>query len=238
MAEEQLAGRLHLRPVLVECAGESMRDAARSRIESAFGVPVHVAYGASEFLALGVGCSHGWIHVNSDWAILEPVDEDFRPTPRGQPSYTALLTNLANRIQPIIRYDLGDSVIVRPDPCPCGNHLQAIQVAGRCDDILRLVAADGRPVAVLPLAIGSVLDGVPGVHRSQLIQTGPSTVRLRLKATEGGDIERLWRKITVELRAFLITQGLAEVEIVRAEEPPEESGRSGKFRQVIRASAN
>ena len=237
LAEEQLAERLHLRPVLIESAGESMTEPARSRMETAFGVPVHVAYGASEFLALGVSCPHGWIHVNSDWAILEPVDEDFRPTPRGEPSYTVLLTNLANRIQPIIRYDLGDSVIVRPDPCPCGSHLQAIRVAGRCDDILRLVAADGRPVAVLPLAVVSVLDGVPGLHRSQLVQTGPSTVHLRLAATTESDIEGLWQRVTAELRTFLVAQGLAEVEIVRAEEPPEQSGRSGKFRQVIRATA-
>lgn len=114
LAEAQLAGHLQLRPVLVESAGESMSDAARARIEAAFGVPVHVAYGASEFLALGVSCPQGWIHINSDWAILEPVDDNFRPTPPGAPSHTVLLTNLANRIQPIIRYDLGDSIIVRP----------------------------------------------------------------------------------------------------------------------------
>jgi phenylacetate-coenzyme A ligase PaaK-like adenylate-forming protein len=236
LAEAQLAGQLHLRPVLVESAGESMTEGARIRIEAAFGVPVHVAYGASEFLALGVGCRHGWIHVNSDWAILEPVDEALRPTPPGQTSYTVLLTNLANRIQPIIRYDLGDSVVVRPDPCPCGSPLQAIRVAGRSDDILRLVAADGRTVAVLPLAIGSVVEEVPGIHRCQLLQTGPSTLRLRLAPTEGADIERLWRAATGALRSFLNGQGLAQVEIIRADEAPEQSGGSGKFRQVVRAT--
>lgn len=235
LAREQLAGRVRLRPVLVESAGESINDAAKSRIETAFGVPVHIAYGASEFLSLAVSCSQGWLHVNSDWAILEPVDEGFRPTPRGEPSYTVLLTNLANRIQPIIRYDLGDSIIVRPDPCPCGSHLQAIRVAGRCDDILRFIAADGRSIAVLPVAVGSVIDEAPGVHRSQLVQTGPSTIRLRLEAAEGSDVERVWRDVTVELHAFLVAQGLANVEIVRAEEPPEQSGSSRKFRQVIRA---
>ena len=42
--------------------------------------------------------------------ILEPVDRDYRPTPPGELSHTVLLTNLANAVQPIIRYDLGDSV--------------------------------------------------------------------------------------------------------------------------------
>lgn len=235
LAEEQLAGRLHLRPILVESAGESMTEASRSHIEAAFGVPVHVAYGASEFLALGVACPHGWIHINSDWAILEPVDANFRPTPPGEPSYTVLLTNLANRIQPIIRYDLGDSVIVRPDRCPCGSPLQAVRVAGRSDDILHLRAADGRSIAVLPLAIGSVADEVPGLHRSQFIQTGPGSLRVRLEPRPGADIEEIWRDVTARLRAFLTRQGLAQVEIIRADEPPEQSAGSGKFRQVMRA---
>lgn len=235
LAEAQRAGQLHLRLVLVESAGESMNGAARARIETAFGVPVHVAYGASEFLALGVGCPQGWLHINSDWAILEPVDEHFRPTPPGTPSHTVLLTNLANRIQPIIRYDLGDSIVVRPDPCPCGSPLQAIRVAGRCDDILRLTRADGRTVAVLPLALGSVIDEVPGGRHSQVAQTGSSTLRLRLEPREDADIEPVWHAVTKAPRSFLIAQGLAGVDIIRADEPPEQNGRSGKFRQVIAA---
>ncbi len=93
---------------------------------------------------MAFSCDHDWLHVNSDWVILEPVEKDFHPTPAGEPSHTVLLTNLANRIQPLIRYDLGDSVLMRPDSCPCGSSLPAIRVAGRHDDVLRLKAADGR----------------------------------------------------------------------------------------------
>lgn len=128
LADEQLAGRLHLRPILAEIAGESVAPDAGSRMEAAFGCEIHNAYGASEFPFFAFSCSHGWLHVSSDWAILEPVDEDFRPTPAGTASHTVLLTNLANRIQPIVRYDLGDSVLVKPDPCSrtgcrCGDAL-------------------------------------------------------------------------------------------------------------------
>lgn len=144
-----------------------------------------------------------------------------------------LLTNLANRIQPIIRYDLGDSVLARPDPCPCGNPLPAIRVTGRCDDVLRLQTAHGRTVSVLPLAIGSVADNTPAVHRSQLIQTGAATIRVRLEPRRGADVEQVWRDVTANLNAYLVDQGLGHVELVRAEEPPEVSARSGKFRQVI-----
>ncbi len=172
LAEEQLAGRLNLRPVFAEIAGESTTHDACARAAAAFGCPIRNVYAASEFLVMAFSCPHDWLHLNSDWAVLEAVDENLRPTPRGEPSHTVLLTNLANRVQPIIRYDLGDSVLERPDPCPCGSPLPAIRVVGRRDDILRLIGADGRIVRIVPLAISGVVDETPGVHRSQLVQTG------------------------------------------------------------------
>ena len=57
---------------------------------------LHDAYAASEFTPIALECRRGWLHVNSDWAILEPVDADYRPAPPGEPSHTVLLTNLAN----------------------------------------------------------------------------------------------------------------------------------------------
>jgi phenylacetate-coenzyme A ligase PaaK-like adenylate-forming protein len=217
----------------VELAGESMRPEARARVAAALDGAVHDVYAASEFTPAAFDCEHGWLHVNSDWCILEPVEADFRPTPAGQSSHSVLLTNLANRVQPFIRYDLGDSVLARPDPCPCGSPLPAIRVAGRRDDVLRLAAPDGTTVSVLPLAIGSAIDETPGLHRSQLIQTGPASVRVRFEPNPDADIEQVWRDLARNLDAYLVRQGLTTVDLVRADEPPEQSARSGKFRQVI-----
>lgn len=233
LAEEQLAGRLDLRPVFVEIAGESTTPDASARAAAAFGCPVHNVYAASECLMMAVSCPHGWLHVNSDWVVLEAVDENLRPTPRGEPSHTVLLTNLANRVQPIIRYDLGDSVLERPDPCPCGSPLPAIRVVGRRDDILRFIGADGSVVRIVPLAISGVVDETPGVHRSQLVQTDSATVRVRLELNAGADEGKVWRDVAANLRGYLAQQGVADVDVVRASEPPEQSARFGKFRQVI-----
>jgi len=141
-----------------------------------------------------------------------------------------------DRIYGIIRYDLGDSVLSRPDRCPCGSLLRAIRVAGRRDDVLRFETADGRIVTVLPLAIGAIVDETPGVHRSQLVQTDPITMRLRLDPETGVDVEKTWGCAIANLKAYLVGQGLANVEVVRASEPTEQSARSGKFRQVITRS--
>jgi phenylacetate-coenzyme A ligase PaaK-like adenylate-forming protein len=233
LAEEQAAGRLRLRPVLVETAGETTSADARTGMAEAFVCTVHDVYAASECQWLAFGCSAGWLHVNSDWVILEPVDEALRPTPAGEPSHTVLVTNLANHVQPIIRYDLGDSVIARDAPCPCGNPLPAIRVAGRCDDVLHLTGSDGSAVTVLPLAITAVVEETLAVRRSQLIQTGPDTIRLRLETKPDADVDRTWLEVTTKLHGYLVAQGLGNVSVVRAGEPPEQTATSGKFHQVI-----
>jgi len=37
-----------------------------------------------------------------------------------------LLTNLANLVQPLVRYEIGDIVTMATEPCDCGNHLPLI----------------------------------------------------------------------------------------------------------------
>lgn len=231
LAEEQDAGRLHIRPVIVESSGESVGD--RERLAAALGGAVHNVYAASEFTPIALDCPRGWLHVNSDWVILEPVEEDYGPTPPGEPSHTVLLTNLANRVQPLIRYDLGDSVVAKPGPCECGNPLPAIRVAGRHDDVLHLDNGRGGTVSVLPLAITAPIDDAPGVHRCQLVQSGPAALRVRLQLEPGAAADAVWQDVAAKLSGFLAAQGLANVELVRAEEAPDQTGASGKFHQVI-----
>jgi phenylacetate-coenzyme A ligase PaaK-like adenylate-forming protein len=233
LADEQVAGRLRLRPVLVELGGESVDEDGRAGIAAALGGVQRDAYGSSEFILMAFDCAQGWLHVNSDWVILEPVEADYSPTPPGEPSHTVLLTNLANRVQPIIRYDLGDSVVTRPEPCPCGNPLPAIRVHGRRDDVLRLQATNGRTASVPPLVVGSVLDKTPGVHRSQLVQTGPRSLLLRLDVKPDVPQEQVWEDAIANLGEYLAAQELTDTHIVRSAEAPERSPTSGKYRQVI-----
>jgi phenylacetate-CoA ligase len=168
--------------------------------------------------------------VNNDWVILEPVDGAYQPVPTGQASQTVLLTNLANRVQPIIRYDLGDSITVDPDPCPCGSPLPAIQVEGRQDDVLYLQAPDGESVPILPMALATVVEEVPCVTRYQIIQTAPAELNLRIEASyenlQVGEI------VTQRLREYLGALGLPSIQIVGSAEQPTRDPVSGKYCQI------
>ncbi len=152
LATEQQAGRLRIRPALVALAAEGLPDGEPARIAAGFGSIVGNSYAATECPFLSYSCRDGWLHVDADWVILEPVDADHHPTPPRQQSHTVLVTNLANRVQPILRYNLGDSVLQRPEPCPCGNPLPAIRVWGRTADLLTFPTPSGQSVTLTPLA--------------------------------------------------------------------------------------
>jgi phenylacetate-coenzyme A ligase PaaK-like adenylate-forming protein len=231
LAAEQQAGRLRLRPVLAISSGENLSAAGRATIQAAFGCRVTERYLSSEVPALTSQCRRGAFHVNSDWYILEPVDADYQPVPDGVTSHSVLVTNLANRVQPIIRYDLGDRVTVAAAPCPCGSLFPAVKIEGRAGDLVSFGAPDGGAVTILPLALGTVIEETAGVRRFQAIRTGPGTLRLRLELGPGADRAQVQKAVEERLGRFFEAQGTGAVAIDHADEPPR-TDRSGKFRQV------
>lgn len=230
-AREREAGRLRIEPVLVITAAEGLPAEEYPRIAEAFGAKVRNQYACAEFMGLANGCEENWLHVNADWVILEPVDAEFRPVPPGELSHTVLLTNLANRVQPIIRYDIGDSITVRPDRCPCGNPLPAVQVQGRASDVLVFTAEDGGEVRLPPLALGTLVDRMPGVSRFQIVRDQPTRLRVRLELSGDRDEEQVWSAVRGAVTDLLAEHGVHDVEVVRASEPPRRSA-GGKFRPV------
>ena len=231
LADEQQAGRLRLSLDELWCGGESLCAATRDRVAAAFGCRVREAYGASEFLSIAWPCRHGRLHVNADWVLLEGVDDRGRPVPPGVPSHTTLLTNLANRTQPLIRYDLGDSITVLPGPCRCGSQMPAITVQGRSDDVLSVTARSGPVVKLMPLALATVLEDDARVNDFQLLQTDRRHLVLRLGRADRARAETA----RSALNAYLERLGLAGVRVDLDPALPRREVRSGKLRRVINA---
>jgi phenylacetate-CoA ligase len=233
LAGERSAGRLTIDLDEVWTGGEQLSAPVRNRIEAAFGCRLRNAYGASEFLAIGWGCDRGAIHVNSDWVLLEPVDRHYRPVPPGTASHTVLLTNLANHLQPLVRYDLGDTVTLLPR-CACSSPFPAIHVEGRSDDVLEFDSVTGTPVSLLPLAMVTLLEDDAGVFDFQLVKTGPHTLALRLEGAADCDAARgRCRRV---LHRFLDANGIGHVRIVDDPQPPLRSTVSGKLRRIVSTS--
>jgi phenylacetate-coenzyme A ligase PaaK-like adenylate-forming protein len=231
LAAERRAGRLAIAPALVWSGGETLAPGMRREIERTFGCPLLEEYGASECLAIAHGCREGWLHVNSEWAVVEPVDRDGNATAPGGTSHTVLVTNLANRVQPILRYDLGDRVTLAAGPCACGNPRPAMRVAGRNAAPLAFRGADGRVVQVVPLAIETAAERGSGGARFQVARVAADRLMVRL---DPGEPERaaVGRRIVRDLRDWLDAQSLAHVRVALSREGPRIDPRSGKLPTV------
>ena len=232
LAEEAAAGRLRIAPQEIWTGGEPITPAMRRVVSAQFRCPVTNSYGASEFLALASECPMRRLHLNIDWAILESVDERGRPVPDGELGDATLLTNLANHVQPLIRYRLGDRITLHALPCPCGSPLPALQVQGRTDDSLLLRDDADRAVRLVPLALTTVLEEDAGVFDFQLVQRGPRALSLHV-AEAGAAGEQAARRARDALAGWLRVQGLPHVRLdvrcgIRAD-----LGRTGKSIRVV-----
>lgn len=230
LAAEQASGRLRLRLRELWTGGECLEPATRARLRAVFGCPVRDSYGASEFLPLAWECRYLHLHLNSDWAILEPIDADRRPVAPGMRSHSVLLTNLANRVQPLIRYDLGDAVTMHEAPCACGSAFPVISVEGRCDDTLLMPLAQGGEGAVVPLALATVLEEDAHVHDFQVVQTASGALEVRL----GGEDASAAGAVRRALAAYFRAMGFADVKLDVGGQAPRRDRISGKLRRVVR----
>ena len=187
LAEKNIHGSLKIRLRELWTGGETLTKTTHQFLERAFGSRVRNSYGASEFLPIARECDLGNLHVNSDWVILEAVDEKYQPIPDGHMSRTTLLTNLANEVQPLIRYDICDSIRFHTEKCPCGSHFPVIDVIGRKDGLIRISNDKGELIKLLPLALATVMEEGAGIFDFEI----PGNWRRgRLGMVDGSDTFR------------------------------------------------
>ena len=232
LADEAARGALRIRPREIWTGGEYLAPAMRAHIAQHLGGAVRNSYGASEFLAMAWECGHGQLHVNADWVVLEPVDEKLQPVPAGQPSASVLLTNLANHVQPLVRYDLGDQVTLPAERCSCGSPLPVLQVQGRHDEPLVMAGRAGQSVTLLPLALSTVLEDHAGVFDFYLQQTDACTLELQLPL-EGEAGRQALARCSAALTAFAEAMGLEPITVRGTLGPTAPRGRSGKACRIV-----
>lgn len=232
LAGEQEAGRLNINPVVTLLFAEGMELDEYARIAKVFKTKVANSYAASECQFMSSNCKYGWLHVNTDWVILEPVDKDYQPVAPGLQSHTVLISNLANHVQPILRYDLGDSILQRSDQCECGSPFPAIRIQGRAADTMTFLTSDGKKIIIPPLLFGTKIYDIPGIEQFQIVQAEPSKLLVRFKLTDGSDADEVWRVIHSKITQLLSDHKLSHVTVERSKELPVQSA-GGKYREVI-----
>ncbi len=207
LAQLKLAGKLDLSVRAVSTGGEPLLPEARECIEQAFGTPVRDSWGATE---LGItassypGCDD--LVVCDDLMIIEPVDAKHRPVPFGERADRVLVTNLVNRVLPIIRYEISDRMtVLPPDPdCPWQGH-RIRDIRGRVEDSFHYSGGAIGGALIHPHTFRTVLTEESAIVEYQVRQT-PRGADIAVRTEGQFDTEPL----AARLRAALIRAGLAE----------------------------
>ena len=156
------SGRTIPTPVAVATTAAPLTSSVRMRLQEVFGAPVYDEYRGSEFGWMAGECrNQSGLHIFSDTRKVEVVDPDDRPLPPGEVG-DIVITDLTNRVFPLIRYRLGDRGALSNDHCTCGISLPLMATPdGRQTDLLRLPSGK---------VLGHRLMGMFGAH--------PEAVRL------------------------------------------------------------
>jgi phenylacetate-CoA ligase len=231
LAEEQLAGRLHIAPRMINSSSEVLTGEARARVRRTWGIEPHEAYAATETGGIAAECvRHAGMHVFEDRVIAEPVDERGRPVPDGTTGARLLVTVLTSRTVPLIRYELTDRVRMATRTCDCGLPFRLLEaIEGRTDDVLLLPAA-GRAttVQVHPVLFHQALDRVEA--ESWQVRQEPGGLRVLVAAPRPGfDADSVRAAVGAALAAAGASRVRIETQVVASIAP----AASGKRPLVV-----
>lgn len=236
LVDEQQKGNLHIHPVLIMTGGETMTDDVRLSLSKAFGCYTQTTYSCTEGGTIACECPLQHLHLNDDWVLVEPVDQENRPVPDGTQSDHLLMTNLFNFTQPFIRYALSDRVTLHREPCGCGNPSPWLTLEGRADDVLTF-AAGNRSIKVAPLPLYATLREVKALRRFQIVSRPGNRLELRLTPAPGVTAEDAFHPAKAALETYLQKQGIMDVQITLSSQLPCAQPGSGKFKHILRLDA-
>lgn len=213
-------------PEVVWVTSAPLTPVHEQRIQKAFGSPVCDQYGSCEVYWLAAQCpAKGPLHIFHDVRRIEFLDEQNRPCEHGILGKVAV-TDLENRLFPIIRYLNGDMSRRLPGLCSCGLTLPMMdKVRGRTTDIVKLPNG----VCISGDYLTTLFDARPdAVHQFQVYQKADYSIEvLVVPNRQYKQLGQALAEVDRVLREHI--KGLVPFSIVQVDEIPQ---RGGKLRFV------
>jgi phenylacetate-CoA ligase len=148
-------------------AGETLSERRRELLEGAYKCKVYDFFSHHENVAVITECKYQTKHICEDFAYNEIVDESGCDA-SDQVIGELVGTGFYNYAMPLIRYRVGDKVIIDNEQsvCGCGRHFRIVkEIVGRQNDYLE--TPDGR---LLGNVLEHSVDNARGVILSQCVQ--------------------------------------------------------------------
>jgi phenylacetate-coenzyme A ligase PaaK-like adenylate-forming protein len=209
---------------VVFVTSERLYEHQREIIEKAFGCAVANGYGGRDSGFIAHECPQGGMHVTAEDIVVEIVDNNGQVVPSGEQG-EIVITHLATREFPFVRYRTGDVGSLSQNQCPCGRGLPLMgAIDGRTTDFIR--APDG--TVIHGLALIYVLREMPDIEEFRIVQESLTLIKVQL-VTLSEDKNSLEMGITEQFRRRLGDSLVVQFEYLG--QIPRES--SGKFRYVV-----
>jgi len=210
----------------VFCTAEKYFDFERHNIEQAFACKSYDLYGSSEVQNIAFECPRRRMHVALDFVSLD--QEQLHP---GEP-LSLVVTSLHNRIQPFIRYDLGDYGRLVPESCDCGIHTPLMEILGGSKYDFLLTPAGPLHSAVLE----RIFNKITAIRRYQIVQHDLRTYTIRCEledAATGTTRQQIETTAQQVLREIIQEPPTIQFEYPQVITP----GPNGKYRFIYRDPA-
>lgn len=186
--------------------------AQRALMTRVFRAPVYDHYRCGEVPWIAGECTRQQgLHTFGDARLIEVVDGQGRPVAAGQTG-DVVVTDLRNRVFPLVRYRLGDRAALLEHTCPCGVGLPLMSsITGRVSEALHL--PDGRVVAGEGLT--AIFDDWPdAVRQYQVHQHADGSVTLRCVRGPDPDADAAINRVAALLTDKVRGQVPVRIELV------------------------
>lgn len=215
-------------PRAVAVTAAPLAPGVRAEIQDGLGAPCYDHYRSAEVPWIAGECAEGaGLHVFSDARLVEIVDDHDVPAPPDTEG-AVIVSDLTNRVFPVLRYRLGDISSVRGAPCACGRPFPRLgPVSGRSSDAVRL--PDGTTIAG---ALGHIFDDFPyAVRQFEIVQAADHSVTLRCIPADRPETEDGIRHAEGKLRTAL--RGQVPLTVERTDSIPQTGGKMRFIRSAV-----
>lgn len=173
-----------IRPKAIQTSSETLFPKMREEIEEVFKCKIYDLYGNGEHVSMISECPQGGLHINSEYGIIEFLNEKGDNAKHGELS-EMVCTGLNNFSMPLIRYKIEDIAIPANKKCSCGRGSPLVEsIEGRVDDMI--VTPDGGliPASGMTLAF----EFSENIKQCQLVQNKKDELIINIvKSDQYGD---------------------------------------------------
>ncbi len=202
-------------------SSEKLTPEMRNIFQSVYHCKTYDGWSGVEACGLITECEYGSLHISPDAGLIEVLDEAMHPVGPGVEG-TVYCTGFLNTDQPLIRYRIGDRIILSDTKCSCGREMPVVQeIIGRTEDTV--IGKDGREM----VRFHNIFTGLKTVKYAQIVQHSYDEILVRIVPDK-----KLAKEETLLIRQRLESQ-LGNIRIFLEETETIPLNKNGKFQAVI-----